>query len=89
MLTLLLFDRCCTTISRRFQEFNDPLDGVVGFVHCGFEFAVGLEVGIGMMIEQAVGKRATKALVEENEHHGDLDALVGESIGVSRAVAFE
>ena len=55
----------------------------------GFEFAVWLEVGIGTTAEHAVGKRAAQALVEENEDHGDLDSLVGETVGVASAVAFE
>ena len=40
-------------------------------------------------IEETVGKWPAQTLVEENEDHGDLHALVGESIGVSGAVAFE
>ena len=30
----------------------------------GFELAVGLEVGVGTVMKQAVGKRAAQALVE-------------------------
>jgi len=37
---------------------NDLAYGVVCFVHGLFEFAVGLEVGVGAVVKKTVGKRA-------------------------------
>ena len=55
----------------------------------GLEFAVGLGVGVGPVMKQAVGKGPTQALVEEHEKERNFHALVGKAVGVMSAVAFE
>ena len=77
------------TRSGRRQEVDDPLDGGVGAVIGGFEAAVGTVMGVGPVMEAAVGKRPTQALMEEEEEQGDLDALGGEPVGVARSVALD
>ena len=52
------------------------LDGGVGAVIGGFEFAVGPVLGVWLVVEAAVGEWAAQALVEEQEEQGDLDALL-------------
>jgi hypothetical protein len=67
----------------------DILNRSIGLMQCGFDFAVGLEVGIRAVMKQVVGKRAAQALVEEHEQQRDFHALVGEAVGVVLGVAFE
>ncbi len=45
-------------MSRRFQESDVLAHELVGLVHGLFEFAVGLAVGVGAVVKEAVGKRA-------------------------------
>ena len=59
------------------------LDGVVGAVISGFEAAVGTVGWVWPVMEAAVGKRSAEALVEEQEEQGDLDAFLGQAIGVA------
>ena len=51
----------------------------VRFVVSGFEFAVWPVSGIRLVMEAAVGQRATEALVEEEKQESDLDAFGGEA----------
>jgi hypothetical protein len=51
------------------------LDGEVGPVVSGIEFAGGAMGWIGAMVETAVGQRTAEALVKEQEEQCDLDAL--------------
>jgi hypothetical protein len=55
------------------------LDGVVGAVVGGFEFAGRLVLGVGTMVEAAIGERAAQAFVEEQEEERDLNAFGGET----------
>ena len=55
------------------------MNGPVGFVIGGFQFAVWAVSGIGLMMETAVGQGAAQALVEEQEQEGDLEAFAGET----------
>ena len=57
------------------KQFDDVVDGFVGAVIGGFELAVGAGVGVGLVVEEAVGERAAEPLVEEQEEQGDLGAL--------------
>lgn len=65
------------------------LDGFVRFVVGSFEFAVRLVLGIGLVMEEAVGEGATEALVEEQEQERDLHAFVCEPVGITAAIALE
>ena len=65
------------------------MDGGVGLVISDFELAFGLGFGIRAMMEEAIGEGATDTLVEEDEKERDLDAFVGEEIGVAAAVALD
>jgi hypothetical protein len=57
------------------QGIDDLLNGVVGAVVGGFEFAGWLVSGIWAVMEAAVGERSAQAFVEEEEEQGDLDSL--------------
>ena len=43
----------------------------------------------GLTEEEAVGQGTTDAVVEEGEHQGDADTFVGQSVGITVAVALE
>jgi len=64
-------------------------DGFVGAVIGGFEAAVGSVLGIGAMVEAAVGERSAQPFMEQQEEQRDLDAFCGEAVGVARAVALD
>ena len=49
------------------------MNGVVGAVVGGFELAGWLVMGIGAVVEAAVGERAAEAFVEEQKKQGDLN----------------
>jgi hypothetical protein len=51
--------------SSGFEEFNDLLNSLVGFVIGGLQLGVGLMVRIGFVMKAAVGQWATQALVKE------------------------
>ena len=68
---------------------NDVFNRRIGFVIGSFEGAVELRVGIGPMMEQAVGERPAEALMEEQEEKRRAEAFVGEAIRIAAAVAFE
>ena len=71
------------------QQVNNVLNRIVRFVVSGFEFAVWLVSGVGLMMEEAVGQGATQALVEEQKQESDLDAFGGEAIGIAFPIALE
>ena len=54
------------------EQVDDVLNGLVGFVVGGFQFAVGPVCGIGFVVKAAVGQRATETLVEEQEQERHL-----------------
>src|SRR3984893_9536619 len=55
----------------------------------GFEFAGRLVMGVGAVVEAAVGERAAEAFVEEQKKQGDLNPLGGETVGVAGAVTLQ
>src|SRR6516164_2170853 len=69
------------------QEIDDLLNGVVGAVVGGFEFARWLVSGIWAVMEAAVGERSAQPFVEEEEKQGYLDSFWREAVGVAGAVA--
>src|SRR5215467_7834656 len=77
------------------KQIDDLLNGFVGAVVSGFQFAVWLVTGDGAVVEAAVGKRTAKPFVEEEKEQRDLDAFRGEAVGVAgtiplqQAVTFE
>jgi hypothetical protein len=46
-------------------------------------------LGVGAVVEAAVGERAAQAFVEEQEEERDVNAFGGETIGVAGAVALQ
>ena len=68
---------------------KDVFNRRIGFVVCGFEGTVGLNLGIGPMMEQAVGEGPTEALMEEQEEKRRAEAFVGEAIRIAVALAFK
>ena len=47
------------------KQIDKVLNGSIGLVIRGFQFAVGSMRGIGPMVEPAVGRRTAEAFVEE------------------------
>ena len=69
-------DKKSSTIARPgsgSQQIDDLLNGFIGAVVGGFELAGGLVMGVGAVVEAAVGERAAEAFVEEQKKQGDLD----------------
>jgi hypothetical protein len=66
---------------------NDVLDGFVALMIGGFEFAVGLALPAGFVMEEAVGEGVAEALVEEQEQELNLDTFCGQTVGVASAIA--
>jgi len=54
---------------------DDVLDGLVGFVIGGLEFAVGCVGWVGSVVKAAVGQGTAEAFMKEEEQERDLDAL--------------
>jgi len=54
------------------QEIDDLLNGFVGAVVGGFEFAGRLVLGVGAVVEAAVGEWAAKPFVEEENEQRNL-----------------
>jgi len=71
------------------EQMNDAVDGLVGLVVCGFELAAGPVGRVGFVMEAAVGKRTTEALVEAQEQEGDVDAFCRQTVSVMAAIALE
>ena len=65
------------------------MNGVVGAVVGGFELAGRLVMGVGAVVEAAVGEGAAEAFVEEQKKQGDLNPLGGETVGVAGAVTLQ
>jgi len=63
------------------------LDGFVGAVVSGFEFAGRLVSGVGPVVKAAVGEGSAEPFVKEQQEQRDLDAFRGEPVGIARAVA--
>src|ERR1700739_4480719 len=71
------------------KQVDDLLDGFIGAVVGGFEFAGRLVSDVGAAMEAAVGERAAEPLVEEQEEQRHLDAFGCEAIGVAGAIALQ
>ncbi len=71
------------------EQMNDVLDGLVGLVIGGFEFAVGPVGRVGLVMEAAVSKRATETLVEEQEQEGNIDTFTGQPVGIATTIALQ
>ena len=65
------------------------MDGFVGAVIGGFEPAGGLVMGVGAVMEAAVGERAAEPFVEEEKEQRNLNPLGGETVGVAGAVTLD
>ena len=77
------------------KQIDDLLDGFVGAVICGFQFARRLVTGDRPVVEAAVGEWTAEPFVKEEKQQRNLDAFWGEAVGVAgsiplqQAVAFE
>ena len=65
------------------------MNGVVGAVVGGFEFAGRLVLGVGAVVEAAIGERAAQPFVKEEKEQRNLNPFGGETIGVAGAVALQ
>ncbi len=65
------------------------MNGFVGAVVGGFEFAGRLLMGVGAVVEAAVGERAAKPFVEEQKEQRNLNPFGGETVGVAGAVTLQ
>jgi hypothetical protein len=59
------------------------LNGFVGAMVGGFELADRLVLGVGAVVEAAVGQWAAKPFVEEQKEQGNLNPFGGETVGVA------
>ena len=71
------------------QQINNLLNCGIRFVISCFNLAVGLVFLIWHMVEPAIGKGSAELFVEEQKQRGNLNALVGEPVNVSPAIAFD
>jgi hypothetical protein len=71
------------------EQIDDLLNGVVGAVVGGFELAGRLVLGVGAVVEVAVGEWAAKPFVEEQKEQGNLNPFGGETVGVAGTVALQ
>lgn len=55
----------------------------------GLELAGRLELGIGSVVEEAVGQGTADAFVEDDEQEGDPDPFFGKPVEAAVAVALE
>ena len=65
------------------------MDGFVSAVVGGFEFAGRLVLGVGTVVEAAIGERAAQAFVEEQEEERDVNAFGRQAVSVAAAIAFQ
>src|SRR5262249_28257306 len=68
------------------EEVDYVLNGFVGAVVGGFEFAGWLVSGVGPVVKAAVGEGCAEPFVKEQKEQRDLDAFWREPVGVARAV---
>ena len=68
------------------KQGDDLLNGFVGAVISGFEFAGRLVSGVGAVMEAAVSEWTAEPFVEEQEEQCHLDAFWREPVGVAGAV---
>jgi hypothetical protein len=69
-----------------FEQSNDVLDSAACFVEGVFEFAIRAEGGIGLMMKEAVCKRAAELLVKQDEQQRDFDSFLCQAVGIVFAV---
>ena len=55
----------------------------------GFELAGRLMMGVGAVMEAAVGERAAETFVEEQKEQRNLNPLGGETVGIAGAVTLQ
>jgi len=68
---------------------NDLVEGAVGFAVGGVEFGV-MRAGLsGSVVKEAVGERTADALMKEDEEQGGASSLIGQTIRIAPAIAFE
>jgi len=77
------------TVSSGGEQIDDLLNGLVGAVVGGFELAGRLVLGVGAVVEAAVGEWAAKPFVEEQKEQGNLNPFGGETVGVAGTVALQ
>ena len=65
------------------------MDGFVGAVVCGFQFARRLVTGDRPVVEAAVGEWTAEPLVKEEKQQRNLDAFWGEAVGVAGSVPLQ
>ena len=65
------------------------MNGFVGAVVGGFEFAGRLVLGVGTVVEAAIGERAAQAFVEEQEEERDVESFGRQAVGVTASIALQ
>ena len=71
------------------KQVDDVLNGCVGAVVGGFEFAGRLVTGTGAVVKAAVGEGSAEPFVEEQKEQRHLDAFRCEPVGIAGAVTLE
>jgi len=65
------------------------LNGFVGAVVGGFELAGRLVLGVGAVVEAAIGERAAQPFVKEQKEQPNLNPFGGEMVGVAGAITLQ
>jgi hypothetical protein len=68
------------------KQVGDVLNGCVGAMVGGFEFAIRLVTGTGAVVKAAVGEGSTEPFVEEQKGQRHLDPFRCEPVGIAGAV---
>ena len=71
------------------KQIDDLLDGFVGAVVCGFQFARRLVTGDRPVVEAAVGEWTAEPFVKEEKQQRNLDAFWGEAVGVAGSIPLQ
>ena len=72
------------------KQIDDLLDGFVGAVVSGFQFARRLVMtGDRPVVEAAVGEWTAEPFVEEEKEQRNLDAFWGEAVGVAGSIPLQ